>query len=121
MPAAMQVIHRLDGEENDEVDLGSLLGIGKAEIQLAAALDDFLDELIDRVLVAVCKAGDRAPDFLSNPADEPRGRRVLRVFGRSREQITQIAFVEVGVIDAVVLALLPVMLAERLAQAPQRI
>ena len=43
-----------------------------------------LEELIDRVLVAVGEAGDRAAHFPPDPADEPRRRQVLRVLRARR-------------------------------------
>ena len=53
--------------------------------------------------------------------EELRGRHVLRVFRRVREQPPQIAIVEARIVDAVVAALAPIVLAQRLAQRVQRI
>ena len=55
MPSAVQIIHRLHGEEDDEVDLGGVLRLGQPQVQLPTAFEDSLDEPIDRVLVAVLK------------------------------------------------------------------
>ena len=93
----------------------------RRRFELAAALDDFLEQLIDRVLVAVGEAGDRAAHLPADAADEPRRRQVLRVLRRVREQIAQVALVEVRVIEPVVLALLAIVLAERFLQPRQRI
>ena len=68
MPAAVQVIHRLDRQKDHEVDFGGVLGVHEAQVELAAALDDLLEQLIDRVLVAVGEARDGASNFASNRA-----------------------------------------------------
>src|SRR6266851_3469148 len=47
MAPAVQVVHRLHGQEHHEVDLRGLLRIGHAEVEVAATLDDLLEELID--------------------------------------------------------------------------
>ena len=39
MPAAVQVVHRLYGEQHGELVAGLLLGHGKAQLELAAARD----------------------------------------------------------------------------------
>ena len=46
----------------------ALLGVGQPEVQLAAARDDLLEELVDRVLVAVGEARDGAPYLASDRA-----------------------------------------------------
>ena len=75
----------------------ALFRVGQPQVQLAAALDDLLEQLIDRVLVAVGEAGDRAAHLPADSPEEPRRRQVLRVLGRVGEQVAQIAVVEVRV------------------------
>ena len=100
---------------------GGFFRVHEAQVQLAAALDDLLEQLVDRVLVAVGEAGHGGAHLAPDLADEARGRLVLRVGRRRGEQVVQVAVVEVRVIEPVVLALLPVVLAQRLAQPRQRI
>ena len=50
MPSAVQVVHRLHGEEQHEVSPGSLFGIGEAQVQLAAPLDDPFDQLLEKII-----------------------------------------------------------------------
>ena len=49
-----------------------LFRVGQPQIELAAAIDDLFDQLIDGVLVAVGEARDRAAHFLADAAQEPR-------------------------------------------------
>src|SRR5436305_320931 len=78
MAPAMQIVHRLHGEEHHEVDLRRLLRIGQTKIQLAASVDDLAEQLIDCVLVTVREAGHGAADLLANLGHEARRRRILR-------------------------------------------
>src|SRR4029078_12535307 len=116
----MQVVHRLHRKEDEKVDFRRLFGISEAQIESTAALDDLFEELVDRVLVAVREAGDEGARFFADAADEPRSRDVLGVFRRVGEEVPEIALVEIRVVHAVVLALLAVVLAERLADARPR-
>ena len=59
MPATVQVVHRLHGEEDQKIGLRRFGGIGEAQIELAAARDDFHEQLVDLVLVGVGETGDR--------------------------------------------------------------
>src|SRR5581483_185197 len=70
MTSAMQVVHRLHRQEHHEVDPRFFLGLGQPKIQLTAPLDDFLEQLFDRVLVAVGEAGDAAAHVFANATDE---------------------------------------------------
>ena len=96
-------------------------GVGEAQVQLTAALDDLFQQLIDRVLVAVGEARHRAANLLADAAHEARRRRVLGVLRRVGEEVPEIAVVEVGMVEAVVLALPPVVLARAFCEARERV
>jgi hypothetical protein len=117
----VQVVHRLDREQHRELLPRLVLRHRETELELAAPLDHVFDHLVDRVLVDAGPAGDDAADRPADAGDELRGRRVAGVLGRVGEQPPQVAVVEVRVVDAVVAALRPVVLAQRLAQPRQRI
>ena len=51
MTAAVEVIHRLHGQQHGELLARLVLGDREAELQLAAARDHVLEDLVDRVLV----------------------------------------------------------------------
>src|SRR5438128_9393589 len=115
------MVHRLDGEENGEFLAGLLLGDGESQLELARPGDHVLDDLVERVLVDASPLGYGAPRRPAKAADELRRGNVARELGRGGEETPQVAVVEVRVVDAVVAALGAVMLAQRLAQAAQRL
>src|SRR4029078_335953 len=102
MSSAVQIVHRLHGEKDHELGFGGGLGVGQPEVQLTAPQDDFVNQLVDRVLVAVGKAGDGAAGFFADAAKKPGRQHVLGVLRRVGKQVAEVALVEVGVIEAVV-------------------
>src|SRR5262245_36477841 len=51
VPPAVQVVHGLDGEEDEELLAGLVLGVAQAEIELSAAADHVGQHLVDDVEV----------------------------------------------------------------------
>ena len=121
MPSAVQVIHRLHGQQYGELLAGLFLRYRQAELELATAPDHVLEHLIDRVLVDARPARDDAPDLTPESGDELRRGAIARVLRRIREDAAQVAIVEIRVIHAVVLTLGAIVLVQRLGQLPQRI
>src|SRR5262249_44759807 len=119
MPPAVQIVHSLHGEKDHEIGPGGLFRLHEPQVQLSTSYDDLLEELIDRVLISVGKAGYRRAHLLSNPADEPRSRQIPPVRWRIRKEILEVAVVEIRVIQSIVFALFPVVLTERFADARQ--
>ena len=73
MPAAVQVVHGLHGEQHGELLARLFFGHGEAQLQLAAARDHVLEHLVDRVLVDAGPAGDHAAHRAADAGDELRG------------------------------------------------
>src|SRR5580765_3728214 len=46
---AVQVVHRLHGEQHQEILLGAILGTAEAQVELVGALQHRLQHLVDRV------------------------------------------------------------------------
>ena len=82
----MQIIHGLHRQKHEEVGLCRFLGIHQPEVQFAAALDDFLEQLIDCVLIAVGEARDRHAHFTANP---PAARFLRRVRKEVRSTVAR--------------------------------
>src|SRR6186713_169559 len=112
MPSAVQVIHRLHGQQYGELLAGLFLRYRQAELELATAPDHVLEHLIDRVLVDARPARDDPPDLTPEPGDELRRGAIACVLGRVGEDAAQVAVVEVRMIDAVVTALVAVVLSQ---------
>src|SRR3989442_14827281 len=70
MPPAVQVVHRLHREKDHEIDLGRFLRIREPQVLFPAALDDLLEQLIDRILIAVGEARDSAAHLSADLAHE---------------------------------------------------
>ena len=121
VPAAVQVVHRLHGEQHGEFVARLLLRHREPQLQLAAARDHVLEHLVDRVLIDAGPARDDAPHRLAHLAEELRRRHVAGKLRRIGEQPAQLAVVELRVLDAVMPALAPVVPPQRVAQAAQRI
>ena len=72
MPTTVQVVHRLHGEQDDEIEVGAIFGTGQTKIQFVGAPGHRFDHLIDGVLVLARPARYAAADVLPDPRDEAR-------------------------------------------------
>ena len=121
MPAAVQVIDGLRGQQGREVHLGPVFRARESQAELLAAPDHVLDDLVDRVLLLPGVPGNAPPDLLADPRQE-RGRRdVGCVLGLVREEPAQVPIVKVRVVDAVLGPFPLVVRAERAADTLKRI
>ena len=119
--SAVQVVHRLHRQQHGKLLPGAVLGHRQPQLQLAAAGDHVLEDLVDRVLVDPGPSRHEAARRPANARDELRRRHVVGELGQLREQAPQVAVVEIGIVDPVVPPLRAVMLAQRLLQPAQRI
>src|SRR5688500_6521593 len=60
MATAVQVVHRLHGQQHGELVAGLLFRDGEAQLELPAATDHVFEDLVDRVLVDAGPARDDA-------------------------------------------------------------
>src|SRR5688572_24103857 len=104
--AAVQEVHHLHGEQHGEFLQRILFGPGEAQFQFAATDDDVLQHFVDRVLVDAGPVGDHLAQLAAVAANELRRGHAGRILGRLGEQLAEVAIVEGGMIEAVVAALL---------------
>ena len=121
MPPAAQVGHRVDGEQNREIQLGLLFRERQAQVELTAALNHVLQDLIDRILIFAGPGGDFAAHLFAEAVQEGGGAQV-RGMGRGiGKQALQVRIVKGRSFNPIVLALALIVLAQGLLQVGQRI
>src|SRR5512140_432741 len=114
-------VHRLYRKKNCEVDLEAPLGAGGAQLQLAAASDHVVENLIERELILARPVGDQLANLGSIAPQEARGQLAALVARIVREETAQVAVVDVGITHEITPALLFVILAERHRERRQRV
>lgn len=110
--ASVEVVHGLDGEEDQHFAGGVFLTDAESQAMFATVIDDFLEDLVDGVLIFAGPAGD---GFAKVPADAFEiggGGGVFAVFLGVREEASDITIVKAGVVESVEVPFLLVMFAE---------
>ena len=86
MPPAAQVVHRVDGQQNREIQLGLLFRERQAQVELPAALNHVLQDLIDRILIFAGPGGDLAAHLFAEAVQEGGGAQVRAWAGASENR-----------------------------------
>ncbi len=111
MPPAAQVGHRVDGQQNREIQLRLLFRERQAQVELPAPLNHVLQDLIDRILIFAGPGGDLAAHLFTEAVQEGGGAQV-RGMGRGiGKQALQVRIVKGRSFNPIVLALSLVVLA----------
>ena len=121
MVAGVQIIHRVDGQQDQGVAPRVPLRAIDAELQLAAARDHLLQDLVDRVLMGAGPVRHQFAQIAPHAAQHDRGRRPAAVLLGVGKQSSQIAIIHGRVLRAVAGPLLFIMLTQCFFQVRKRV
>ena len=117
MPPAAQVGHRVDGQQNREIQLRLLFRERQAQVELPAALNHVLEHLIDRILIFAGPGGDLATHLFAEAVSRRwRHSGCAAWAGASENRPLQVRIVQGRACRPIVLPLARVVLAQGLLQ-----
>ena len=79
MPPAAQIVHRVNGQQNCEIQLRLLFRKRQSQMELPAALNHVFEHLIDRILIFASPGGNFATYLFSKAVQEGSGARFIGV------------------------------------------
>ena len=94
MPPAAQVVHRVDGQQNGEIQLRLFFRERQSQVKLSAALNHVLQDLIDRVLIFAGPGGDFATHLFSKAVQEGGGAQSIHMGRGIGKQSLQVRVVQ---------------------------
>jgi len=116
--SAVEVVHGLDGEEDEEFTGGVFLIGPEAKAVFPAVADDFLEDLVDGVLIFTGPASDGLAEVSASAFHIGGGRGIFAMLIGVGKESADVPIVEPGVVQSVEVSLLLVVLAESLLELP---